>query len=241
MQGNPRHAQRHGERECPANVPCNCPANAPVMSLQYAVAAPLIWTHDHVLERIGGGLKAVVLSSERPAPRLTARHGRRRFANFRRSPNSSNGLSSGAISRPRCTRRNERPSAEDITLADEALAWPARYLADAPLQRDAVWLTARCVGFGPKLEADLRERRKVADFMVEQRKENGAPDVIRIYEDDAEDAAAKVVAWANKAIADGSNGGARIARIRKGARILFGREIRKAARSSAGPSSAGPT
>ena len=35
------------------------------MSLQYAAADPLIWTHDHVIKRIGGGLKAVVLSSER--------------------------------------------------------------------------------------------------------------------------------------------------------------------------------
>ena len=48
--------------------------------------------------------------------------------------------------------------------------------------------------------------------MVEQRKSNGSPDVIRIYEDDAEDAAAKVVAWANKAIADGPRDGPRVAR-----------------------------
>ena len=226
-EGRTRHAQRHCERECPANVPCICPANVPVMSLQYAAADPLIWTHDHVIERIGGGLKAVVLSSERLGPKA---YGSSWPATFRELPplaELEQWLELRREFEAAIHARNERPSAEDITLADEAIAWPTRYLAD-PLQRDAVWLTARCIGFGHKLERILRERRKVADLMVEQRKLNGAPDVIRIYEDDAEDAAAKVVAWANKAIADGPRDRARVARIRKGARILFGREIRKA-------------
>ena len=120
----------------------------------------------------------------------------------------------------------ERPSAEDITLAEEALAWPVRYLADAPLQRDAVWLTVRMIAFNLKLEKLLRERRIAADLMVEARKAF-APDIVRIYEDDAQEAAAKVVAWANAAFANVSSR-SKIIRIKQGARIRFKREIRKA-------------
>ena len=197
------------------------------MSLRQATADPLIWTHDHVLDRIGAGLKAIILSSARPGPQSFSAPWPSTFREPPPLAELEQWLELRREFEAAIHARNERPSAEDITLADEAIAWPTRYLAD-PLQRDAVWLTARCIGLGHKLERILRERRKVADLMVEQRKLNGAPDVIRIYEDDAEDAAAKVVAWANKAIADGPCDGARVARIRKGARILFGREIRKA-------------
>ena len=195
--------------------------------MSVAIAGPFTWTHDHVLERIGGGLKAVVLSSARLGPKT---YGSSWPAMFRELPplaELEQWLELRREFEAAIHARNERPSAIDIGLADEALAWPARYLSD-PLQRDAVWLTARMIGFGHKLERILRERRKVADLMVEQRKLNGSPDIIRIYEDDAGDAAAKVVLWANKAIADGPKGRARIARIRQGARILFVREIRKA-------------
>ena len=187
---------------------------------------PAIWTHDHVLERIGLGLKALVLSSGRPGPKT---YGSSWPSTFREPPplaELEQWLELRREFEAAMHARNERPSAEDITLADEALSWPARYLAESPLQLDAIWLTARCVGLGSKLETILRARRKVADVMVERRKQE-TPDLIRIYEDDAEDAAVKIVAWANNAIADGSKDRARIARIRKGARILFVREIRK--------------
>ena len=172
------------------------------MSLQQAATDLSIWTHDHVLDRIGAGLKAVILSSARPGPQSFSAPWPSTFREPPPLAELDQWLELRREFESAIHARNERPSAVEIALADEALAWPARYLAD-PLQRDAVWLTARCVGLGHKLETILRQRRKVADFMVQQRKENGAPDVIRIYEDDAEDAAAKVVAWANKAIADG--------------------------------------
>jgi hypothetical protein len=192
---------------------------------QRAAALPLGWTHDHVLDRLGAGLKAVVLSSERGGPKTSGSSWPVMFRELPPLAELEQWLELRREFEAAMHARNERPSAEDITLADEALAWPARYLTD-PLQRDAVWLTARCVGLGAKLETILRKRRIVADVMVERRKQEN-PDIIRIYEDDAEDAAAKIVAWANKAIADGAKDRGRIARIRKGARILFVREIRK--------------
>ena len=144
------------------------------------------WTHDHVLERIGGGLKAVVLSSGRLGPKT---YGSSWPATFRELPplaELEQWLELRRDFEAAMHARNERPSAEEIALADEALAWPARYLADAPLQRDAVWLTARTIAFNLKLEKLLRERRIAADLMVEARKAF-APDIVRIYEDDAQE------------------------------------------------------
>ena len=199
----------------------------------------MTWTHDHVLERIGRGLKALVLSTGRLGPKTVGSPWPAVVRDLPPLAELEQWLELRREFEAAIHARNERPSAEEITLADEALAWPTRYLADAPLQRDAVWLTARCVGFGSKLEAILRNRRKIADVMVEERKQN-APDVIRIYEDDAQDAAAKIVAWANNAIDSPPSRSvnekpptrqeerARTARIRKGARIRFVREIRKA-------------
>jgi len=204
--------------------------------MSFAVALPQEWTHDRVLERIGRGLKALVLSTGRLGPKTYGSLWPSVVRDLPPLAELEQWLELRRDFEAAVQAAFERPSAEDVMLADEALAWPARYLGDAPLERDAVWLTARCIGLSSKLEKILRDRRKVADFMVEQRKQN-APDIIRIYEDDAENAAAKIVAWANSAFdnppARSMNGRPptrqeermRIARIRKGARILFVREI----------------
>lgn len=63
-------------------------------------------------------------------------------------------------------REWERPSPpqrEQYSRAEEALRWPALYLADRPLLADALTLWALCIGTGASLRATLRERAKVAD------------------------------------------------------------------------------
>ena len=67
----------------------------------------------------------------------------------------------------------------------------------------------------------------VADLMVEARRRI-APDIIRIYEDDAQDAAAKVAAWANDAFAEARAAASKIIAHQAGRAIRFMREIRKA-------------
>lgn len=187
----------------------------------------MTWTHDHVLERISRGLKALVLSTGRHGPKTS---GSPWPATFRELPplaELEQWLELRREFEAAMHARNERPSAAEIALAEEALAWPARYLADEPLQRDAIWLTVRTIAFNLKLEKLLRERRIAADLMVEARKAF-APDIVRIYEDDAQEAAAKVAAWANAALAKVSSSRSKIIRIKQGARIRFKREIRAA-------------
>ena len=194
---------------------------------------PRAWTHDYVLLRVSLGLKVIVLTNGRPGPKS---YGSMWPAVLREAPplaELEQWLELRREFEASIHARNERPSRNEIALADEAIEWPLRYLAGAPLQRDAVWLTALCDGLNLKLEKLLRRRRHAADLMVEQRKQE-APDIIRIYEDDADDVARKVAKWANCAIADikGNEHDKRrerqaIARIRQGARILFKREIKK--------------
>jgi len=183
-----------------------------------------MWTHDHVLWRVGLGLKVLVLTAGRPGPRS---FGSPWPAVLREAPPLAELEQWIELRREfeaAIHARNERPSRYEIALADEAIEWPLKYLAAVPLQRDAVWLTALCVGLNLKLEKLLRRRRIEADRMVARRSAE-APDIVRIYEDDAQAAAAKVANWANEAIAAKPKDAARARRIRQGARILFKREI----------------
>lgn len=56
-------------------------------------------------------------------------------------------------------KRPSSPSAEAYTRAEEALLWPARYLAGRPLFADALTLWAFCVATGASMRATCRERR----------------------------------------------------------------------------------
>jgi hypothetical protein len=102
-----------------------------------------------------------------------------------------------------------RFSAAELSRADEALAWPIELISH-PLMRDAVWLVSLArVHPGVEVKHVLARRRKRADAMVEKRKlgdwytrvDSSAKDIVRIYEDDAEEVAARVATWANDAMA----------------------------------------
>ena len=59
--------------------------------------------------------------------------------------------------------RPSQPEAAELSRAEEALRWPALYLADRPLLADALTLWALCIGTGASLRASLRQRVKDAD------------------------------------------------------------------------------
>lgn len=56
-------------------------------------------------------------------------------------------------------RQREAPAADAYTRAEEALLWPARYLAGRPLLADALTLWAFCRATGASLRATCKERR----------------------------------------------------------------------------------
>lgn len=62
--------------------------------------------------------------------------------------------------------RPSPPARLAVSRAEEALHWPALYLADRPLLADALTLWAMCLGTGASLRASLRKRAATADAMV---------------------------------------------------------------------------
>lgn len=60
-----------------------------------------------------------------------------------------------------------RPTGLEIEKADEASAWCARYLGDAPLRADALQLWAFCQARGLKFEKVLHRRAQKADARIE--------------------------------------------------------------------------
>ena len=67
-------------------------------------------------------------------------------------------------------RRGSEPMALEIELADEAALWPARYLADAPMEADALQLWAACQALGWQITRALQRRRAKADAMIAKRR-----------------------------------------------------------------------
>ena len=186
---------------------------------------------DEILERIGEALRIVSASTRRLGPRAPVNslpeilHEFEDFVGRDLEPGVRIDEWMDEIE----TRAARMSSAREIRLAEEALTWPARFLA-CPLQRDALWLVALSHGLKANVENILRRRRRKADKMVEHRKQQGQPDLIRIYEDDAADAAAKITSWANAALAQTRPGeGRKRARIRQAARIRFRREVKDGA------------
>ena len=70
-------------------------------------------------------------------------------------------------------RHGEAPMAIEIELADEAIAWPLRFLAESPLHADALQLWALSQALGFSLAGALRKRALKAEAMIQARARGG--------------------------------------------------------------------
>lgn len=99
---------------------------------------------------------------------------------------------------------SRRFPADEIAKANEALRWPVRYFPgnEHPnsLLRDALWIRMVSGATKETIEGLLRRRCEKANAMLEYRRRY-EPDTVRIYEDDAQDIAARLAAWATEAMA----------------------------------------
>lgn len=114
-------------------------------------------------------------------------------------------------------------SSEQISRAEEAIEWCAKYLAGDPLAADALQAWAFCKAMDWNIERFLRKRKLAAEALLERRKRD-VPDIVTVYRDDARDIAAKITAWANASLA-AEKDKAKRQRIRRAAQIRFRREI----------------
>lgn len=115
----------------------------------------------------------------------------------------------------------ERPraTAEQISRADEALAWPLQYLADEPMRADALLVWAYCKAGGRSIAKTLRFRVAKAKQLAQVRQdaENARRAGLR------REAARQAASWANARLAETTDP-ERIEAIKANARIRFERE-----------------
>ena len=163
------------------------------------------WTPDLVADRLEDALRVTIMSEARPGPRGA----RTAWPEMLRSAADEFTAGGAAFARTLEQRADEimeasnrRFSADQMTAAERAIAWPRAHLADE-LDRDAVWLVLMGRVTRLNVELVLKRRRARAGEMIDRRApEFALPDTVRIYEDDAADAAAKITAWANAALAE---------------------------------------
>jgi hypothetical protein len=190
-----------------------------------------VWTAERVISRISEGLRLTVRSERRPGPAGYRSSMPEVFREWEDFVGRDVGKGKAKVDRLEEwmaeieETMGRRFTAAEGGLAEEALRWPVSYLADKPLQLDALWLMCLCEATDMKLERVLRRRRAIADRMVEARKASGAPDRITIYEEESQGAAAKVADWVNPKLAVAQS--VRVKRLLvKSARIRLAREIR---------------
>ena len=119
-------------------------------------------------------------------------------------------------------KKGERPSATEIQLADEALAWCARYLANDPCLADALQLWAFATARDLNMAKILRRRCIIVDAIRDRRQKDHDAEVER----QRAAVIAEATQWANERLAEPVDG-ERFARIRANATIRAERELKR--------------
>ncbi|WP_448149003.1 hypothetical protein [Labrys miyagiensis] len=122
------------------------------------------------------------------------------------------------------TAGGEQPDRSQIKRMEEALRWPAEFLADMPKAADALTLWAACIASGRSIRAVLRGRhqraRQIAQVMEMERNAQRAAQRRAI--------AKEVAAWANAKLEEANGDPERVASVKHRARIRFERAIEEA-------------
>lgn len=238
LMANRQHSRWIGEMNAPPplEVEVRAPVVAPAAYLpaqvygKEIVAAPLAWNAEHVQTRLIEAFTIVGKTVTRPGPRAFGNAMPdvvREFADYAGRDEALGERQEKWMADVEAMRRNDEFSAVQFDLADEAMGWCLRHLADRQVEADALqlWAWGHARGLGEKaFEKMLRRRALAADRLVERRKHD-LPDKVTIYEEEAEAAARKIAAWANEALAKEKDKRAR-GRIKMAAFIRFRREVK---------------
>jgi len=125
---------------------------------------PSYWTPEHVAHRLIQAFDVLLAMSSRVGPRAYANAWPAALKEF------SDLLDEDAIksARDAYAAGFRRPTAEEISMSDEALAWPLKYAAHEPMACDAVLLWSMCKAGGFSIAALLRERTVKAKAIAER-------------------------------------------------------------------------
>jgi len=125
---------------------------------------PPFWTSEHVAHRLIHAFDVLMATSGRIAP---SSYGRGWPTALREFSDLIDEQSMNAA-REAYAENLRRPTAEEISMSDEALAWPLKYAAHEPMACDAVLLWAMCKAGGFSIARLLRERSAKAKAMAER-------------------------------------------------------------------------
>ena len=181
---------------------------------------PIAWVPAHIGVRMIEAFSVLIASVGRVGPRSHSNAWPDMMQEFHELVDAQTRAQMEADRRAALERKRERPSAEAHSRADEALAWPLRYLRAFPLQADAIQLWAFCRATGREIEPILADRNKRAKALAADlsSKENTRRDLAR------SEVLRSNAAWANERLA-GVSDPQRIAAIKRNAEIRCQREI----------------
>lgn len=124
--------------------------------------APPFWTPEHVAHRLIHAFDVLMATTGRIAP---SSYGGGWPTALREFSDLIDEQSMNAA-REAYAENLRRPTAEEISMSDEALAWPLKYAAHEPMACDAVLLWSLCKAGSFSIAALLRERTVKAKAMA---------------------------------------------------------------------------
>jgi hypothetical protein len=125
---------------------------------------PPFWTPEHVAHRLIHAFDVLMATTGRIAP---SSYGGGWPTALREFSDLIDEQSMNAA-REAYAENLRRPTAEEISMSDEALAWPLQYAAHEPMACDAVLLWSMCKAGGFSIARLLRERTVKAKTMAER-------------------------------------------------------------------------
>lgn len=135
---------------------------------------PLSWTPEHVQNRMVEAFDILMRSGTRVGP---GRHGNGWPAMIHEFSDLVDAQARAIAEKEKQQARAARPTADELSRMNEALAWPMNHLDGLPLQADALMLWAYATAAGRDMAAMLHHRKKKAATLAEEmaRRRNALP------------------------------------------------------------------
>lgn len=135
---------------------------------------PAAWTPEHVQARLVEAFDILARSGTRVGPR---QHANGWPAVVHEFSDFIDAQARALAEKERIARLTSRPSSDELSRMNEALAWPLHHLDGRPLQSDALMLWAYATALGRDMAAMLHARKKRATALAEEmaRRHNAPP------------------------------------------------------------------
>ena len=135
---------------------------------------PTAWTPEHVQARLVEAFDILARSGTRVGPR---QHANGWPAMVHEFADLVDAQARALAEKERQQNRAARPTADELSRMNEALAWPMAHLEGKPLQADALMLWAYATALGRDMAAMLHQRKKRASALAEEmmRRRNALP------------------------------------------------------------------